>query len=344
MNSKSPSGRRTSSRTRGSFLQLMAAAVAIVLGVGLTSMISMSRASAMPPNCSAPAGGTPMLVTADCIDPKFNRGIIDVDEWRDMPVRHRYVNGHFDGTDTRFSFYFPPPEQYQGRFFQNTHQLLTSENTPPDNIGFAVASGAYFVQTNLGGSEAIRSVEDALILKKDPSVVGYRVNAAAAKFSREMAAKMYGGRRTFGYLYGGSGGAYQTISALENTAGVWDGGIPHVMGSPNSIPSMFTVRIHALRVLRMRDKLPAILDAIDPGGSGNPYAGLNEEERGALEEATVPAELAKPESTVTVKATHSFSKPGSYFPVLRASSQREGDTKTPYTRVQNLARVRVVVR
>jgi hypothetical protein len=58
------------------------------------------------------------------------------------------------------------------------------------------------------------------------------------------------------------------------------------MGSPNAIPIMFTVRIHALRVLRMRDKFPDIMDAIDPGGSGNPYAGLNDEERRALEEAT----------------------------------------------------------
>jgi len=42
---------------------------------------------------------------------------------------------------------------------------------------------------------------------------------------------------------------------------------------------MFTVRIHALRVLKLRNKFPAIMDAIDPGGSGDPYAGLNAEER-----------------------------------------------------------------
>jgi hypothetical protein len=274
MNRKSLSGRRATPKTWRRLMQLTATGVAVLLGVGLTSMAWTSRASAVPANCSAPAAGAPMPVTADCTDPRFNRGVIDVDEWRDKPVRHRYVNGHFDGTDARFSFYFPPPEQYQGRFFQNTHQLITSEIAPPDNIGFAVASGAHLVQTNLGGNEAIRSVDDVLVLKKDPAVVGYRVNAAAAKFSREVAAKMYGDRRIYGYLYGGSGGAYQTISSLENTVGVWDGGVPYVMGSPNAIPNMFTVRINALRVLRMRDKLPAIMDAIDPGGSGNPYAGL----------------------------------------------------------------------
>ena len=75
-------------------------------------------------------------------DPLFQEPYIDLAEWRDTPVRHRYVHGGFKSTDAKFSFYFPPKEQYQGRFFQNTHQLLTSENAAPGTIGFAVASGA----------------------------------------------------------------------------------------------------------------------------------------------------------------------------------------------------------
>ena len=49
-------------------------------------------------------------------------------------------------------------------------------------------------------------------------------------------------------------------------------------------------------------------------------------------------------SQVTLKTTYKFSKPGTYFPVLRVASQREGDAKTPFTRIKNLERVRVVVR
>jgi len=49
-------------------------------------------------------------------------------------------------------------------------------------------------------------------------------------------------------------------------------------------------------------------------------------------------------STVNLKRTHVFSKPGTYFVSLRVAAQREGDSKTPYTRIQNLDRVRVVVR
>ena len=48
-------------------------------------------------------------------------------------------------------------------------------------------------------------------------------------------------------------------------------------------------------------------------------------------------------SRATVQATYTYAKPGTYFPTLRVASQREGDANTPYARIQNLARVRVVV-
>jgi hypothetical protein len=49
------------------------------------------------------------------------------------------------------------------------------------------------------------------------------------------------------------------------------------------------------------------------------------------------------QTRVTLKFTYAYSKPGTYFPALRASSQRQGDTSTQYARVQNLGRARVVV-
>src|SRR5205807_7142318 len=119
---------------------------------------------------------------------------------------------------------------------------------------------------------------------KDPTLGAYRVNAAAAQYSRVLAAQMYGPHRTYGYAYGGSGGAFRTIGGVENTVGVWDGVVPYVFGSPQAIPNVFTARLLALRVLR--DKFPAILDAVEPGGSGNIYAGLNKEERDVLAEVT----------------------------------------------------------
>ena len=39
----------------------------------------------------------------------------------------------------------------------------------------------------------------------------------------------------------------------------------------------------------------------------------------------------------------SFAEPGTYFPTVRVVAQRDAEGTTPYARLQNLARVRVVV-
>jgi hypothetical protein len=57
-----------------------------------------------------------------------------------------------------------------------------------------------------------------------------------------------------------------------------------VPGAPNAIPSFMSVQLLALRVLQ--DKLPQIADAMAPGGSGNPYAGLSAQQQSALREVT----------------------------------------------------------
>ena len=75
-------------------------------------------------------------------DTLFKEPFVDIDEWRDKPVRHRYVHGGFKGTETRFSFYFPPKEKYQGHFFQYITPFPDNENLSQnakgedDKIGF----------------------------------------------------------------------------------------------------------------------------------------------------------------------------------------------------------------
>jgi hypothetical protein len=46
---------------------------------------------------------------------------------------------------------------------------------------------------------------------------------------------------------------------------------------------------------------------------------------------------------VVVEQRHSFAEAGTYFPTVRVAAHRDGDPTTPYARIQNLARVRVVV-
>jgi hypothetical protein len=57
----------------------------------------------------------------------------------------------------------------------------------------------------------------------------------------------------------------------------------------------------------------------------------------------VVGQIDEPRSTVELTTSFTYTQPGTYFPVLRASSQREGDAATPFARVRNIARVRVVV-
>jgi len=231
--------------------------------------------------CTA-ADGAPMVVTPDCVDPEVaGEPYVDVDEERttthpetDVTVRYRYVRGGFRDSDVRFAFAFPAPDTYEGRFFQSTYPTVSEEDPSDDTIVFAISNGAYVVSSNNAGGVAA-----------DPVLGGYRANAAAAKFSRVVAAELYGADApTRGYVYGASGGAYQTVGALENTSGVWQGGVPMVPGVPNSIPSFMSVQVLALRLLA--DDWPDIVDALEPGGTGDPYATLDEDEQAVLREVT----------------------------------------------------------
>ena len=214
-------------------------------------------------------------------DPLYTAPYIDVDESRDVPERHRYVHGGFKNTELRFSIYFPPAEKYEGRFFHPVMHIAGNENAAHgrlggldgDSIGFAFASGGYLVESNMGSTN----------MAGPGDIVNFRASAAAAEYSRELAKTMYGGGRPYGYVYGGSGGGYKSIACIENT-NVWDGAVPFIHGSPVSIPNVFTVQAHALRVLQ--GKFEGIVDALSPGGSGDMYAGLNDEERAALLEVT----------------------------------------------------------
>jgi hypothetical protein len=215
-------------------------------------------------------------------DRMYTAPFVDVDEWRDDPVRHRYVHGGFDGTDCRFSIYFPDAARYQGRFFQPVSPVPGSEHGVRDGtlasyLPFSVASGAYLVESNLGRfRRALRG--------EDSTIAGYRASAAVAAYSRVLAAEMYGEHRPYGYVFGGSGGAYRAIACFEMGIDVWDGAVPYIHGSMQSIPSMHSVHAHAFRVLD--GVFDQIVEALEPGGSGDMYAGLNQEQREALAEAT----------------------------------------------------------
>lgn len=220
-----------------------------------------------------------------CEDTQFKNPFVDIDKVITQPVKCRYVHGGFDD-GTRFSFYFPIDKaDYSGRFFQYITPFPDSETSAQNYyatspIGFSITHGAYFVETNEGGKLDFADPST----RREPSIGAYRANAACAQFSRHIAQLIYGCERPYGYCFGGSGGAYRTTGSMESTEGVWDGAVPFVLGSPQAIPNMFAARMYALRMLR--DKLGDIADAMEPGGSGDPYATLTTEQRQVLHEVS----------------------------------------------------------
>ena len=168
-------------------------------------------------------------------DPLFQDPYVDLDEWRDEPVRHRYVHGGFHGSDCRFSVYFPEARRYQGRFFHPVTPVPGTEHSATEGlhvgyIEFSVANGAYLVESNLGLLRRALPGEDS-------TIAGFRASAAVATYSRVLAAEMYGEHRPFGYVFGGSGGGYRTMACIENTRGVWDGAVPYIHPTPMSLPA-----------------------------------------------------------------------------------------------------------
>src|SRR5262245_54472914 len=93
---------------------------------------------------AALAGGT--SASAQEANRMYAEPFIDKDEWRDAPVRHRYVHGGFKGTELLFSLYFPEKQNYGGRFFQPLQAISGNENSAPmamyqaSGVGFALAS------------------------------------------------------------------------------------------------------------------------------------------------------------------------------------------------------------
>ncbi len=223
-------------------------------------------------------------------DPRFQHPVIDRDEWRErylpggVTFPFRYLHGYFEGTDVKFSFCYPPAERYENRFqqylspFPGPDEEVASlgHTGTEDRIGFALSCGAYYVETNMGSRSQFGGKRDGKLT--------WQSSAAAAEFSRVKAMEIYEtAQRPYGYVYGGSGGGYKTMACIENTR-AWDGAAPYVIGSPVSLPNTITMHVQGQRVLR--NAFGKILDALDAGGTGDPYARLDQDEADMLRELT----------------------------------------------------------
>jgi hypothetical protein len=238
---------------------------------------------------------TPLQVDAYVVtDDFFGRPWIDVDEWREKPVPHHHVHGGFEGTDTRFTFYFPPAELYQGRMFT---PLEGANGGHEDSFGnehgnllggldMITRLGGYMMESNMGH---LGDVFDPKA-DQDHTIYGFRAAGESGRFSKFVATQIYGRPPHHSYVWGGSGGGRRSPACLEYCPDVWDGALPFMGGNETEKHgefrkikgggSNFSAMFNVQRLLG--DTLVDLVDAVSPGGSGDPFAGLDTSQREEL--------------------------------------------------------------
>ncbi|WP_165215034.1 hypothetical protein [Schaalia sp. ZJ1691] len=230
---------------------------------GPTENESLESDSSQQVPCGVNDIGAP-VITATCVDEKFSTYEVTSEKDIVKPISAHVISGHFGEEKFSFSLYFPDKAQWQGRFFQYIYPL--TEQAPPDSM----------LQANLEAGAVTVHVQGQV------GHDGYRFASAVAKLARERIATYYSvdDEAIYGYLYGPSGGSYQTIGAAENTQGIWQGYIPIVLGTPASIPNNFFMRAFARFVLA--DDADKIRDAIRKGEK----PALSPEKRAVFDEVT----------------------------------------------------------
>jgi hypothetical protein len=228
-------------------------------------------------------------------DEFFGRPYIDRDEWREEPVPHRNIHGGFEGTDSRFTFYFPPESTYRGRMYTpldganagNEQAFVGSAGEMVGGLPMIERLGGYMVESNMGHIGDVLCAEAG----EDPTIYGFRAVAESARLSKFVAAMIYGAPPHHSYVWGGSGGGRRSPGCLEYCPGVWDGALPFMGGGPvgdhgdfrrisGGSGANFSAMFNVQRTLGSR--IDDLIDATSPGGSGDVFAGLDSHQRHEL--------------------------------------------------------------
>jgi hypothetical protein len=223
-------------------------------------------------------------------DPYFGAPYVDGDEWHAEPHGHRRVHGGFADCDTRFTFYFPVLEEWQGRLIMPLEGAHAGHEDffggalgdAMGGIGLTARLGGYMVESNMG------HIGDDIDPKggEDATLYGWRAAAETARFSKHLAEQVYGSAPHHSYVWGGSGGGRRSPLVLENAPDVFDGALPFMGGGDvRPFPATecikgaqvmsFACMFNVQRMLRHGDTMEKIIDAMQPGGSGDPFEGLD---------------------------------------------------------------------
>ena len=233
-----------------------------------------------------------LLIDGTCTDPDYNESTFVITNTEQLTfqvpggplIPYTQVTGHFPATKTvetlppgvrqspttfeqKYVFRFPDKKFWRHRSFEQEHP--SGGGVVDDRMAFT--DGAYSVNWMSA------SVPNA--------VASHRHEAAATKVAKAYAHKLYGDTaKIYSYLWGCSGGGTVAMAAAENVTGVWDGVEVQCTGTKVDAQyhSFYWQALYTMAIPKA--KADAIAEAAVPGGTGDIYAGLNEEERSVLDE------------------------------------------------------------
>ena len=234
-----------------------------------------------------------LMIDGKCTDPDYNQATFVVDKTEQATfqvpdggplIPYTVVTGHFPATRTlatlpagirqspttfqqNYEFRFPAKEFWRNRSFQAQHP--SGGGRVDDRMAFT--NGAFSIRwASASNANAVAS---------------HRHQAAATQVAMAMANKMYGNTaKIYNYHWGCSGGGLVAIAAAENVSGIWDGVQPHCTGAGGeSLYHSFLWQAHYTMAIP-EAKRNAIAEAAAQGGTGDVFAGLNDEEKAVLTE------------------------------------------------------------
>jgi hypothetical protein len=234
-----------------------------------------------------------LLIDGACTDPDYNERTFVIEKTEQLTfqvpdggplIPYTEVTGHFPATKTldtlpdyvrqspttfrqNYVLRFPAKEFWRNRSMQRQHP--TGGGVVDNRMAFT--NGAFSINWMSA------SIPNA--------VASNRHHAAATKVAKAYANRLYGeAPKIYSYYWGCSGGGQVARAAAENTVGVWDGVQPQCQ-SPTGVAPYHSFLWQGHYTLAVpQAKREAIAEAARPGGTGDIYAGLNEEEKGVLNE------------------------------------------------------------
>jgi hypothetical protein len=274
-----------------------AAGTGLLLMGGLLAAASPASAAtckfASPTQMNIDTGVEPLLqIDGTCTDPDYNEQTFVIDKTERLTfqvpggplIPYTEVTGHFPATRAfatlppgirqsptvfpqNYVLRFPAREFWRNRSFEQQHP--TAGGVVDNRMAFT--NGAFSVNW--------------MSARQENLVASHRHQAAATKVAKAYANKLYGNSaKIFSYFWGCSGGGIVSMAAAENTTGVWDGVQAQCMGPAGTATyhSFFWQAHYTMAIPQA--KRDTIADAAAPGGTGDIYAGLNEEEKAVLTE------------------------------------------------------------